>query len=87
MKVKIKHIDGVTDVIAKVFISSDGVSLDYRFEGMDYSQILDYEQTVRMGIVKCNHPTMNPILGFENSQIGEVCNICNKEIMFSKTQP
>ena len=52
MKVEILHTDGVTKVKAKVFITSDSISLDYRFEGMDYGRTLTKEQAKVMGIIK-----------------------------------
>jgi hypothetical protein len=53
MKVKIKHSDGVTDVMANVFIcDSREVTLDYRLDGMDYCVSLTLPQAINMGIVK-----------------------------------
>ena len=36
MKMKIKHIDGITDVMAKVHKLGNEINLEYRFEGMTY---------------------------------------------------
>jgi len=62
MKVKIKHVDGVTDVIAKVWIRPDEISLDYRFEGMSYSQCLSIKQAIDLKIIECPHNDIQPIL-------------------------
>ena len=51
---RMKHVDdGITPVIAKVFITSDGnVSCDYRFQGMSYSWIPTIEQAIEAGIIE-----------------------------------
>lgn len=52
MKVKIKH-DGIIDVMAKVFLcDSREISLDYRFDGMDYGRTITLPEAINMGIVK-----------------------------------
>jgi len=40
MKIKIKHIDGITDVMAKVHKYGNEINLEYKFEGMTYGQTL-----------------------------------------------
>ena len=40
MKIKIKHIDGITDVMAKVHKYGNEINLEYRFEGMTYGRML-----------------------------------------------
>lgn len=53
MKVKIKHIDGVTDVMAKVFTCDNNeVSLDYKLDGMSYGRTLTLPEAINMGIIK-----------------------------------
>lgn len=85
MKVKIKHVeDGVTDVIAKVIFEENDINLEYRFKGMTYGLSIGVVQAVKLGIIKCHHPNMNPILGFENMEIGEICTLCNEEFYYSK---
>jgi len=45
--------DGITPVIAKVFVTSDGnVSCDYRHNGLTYSWIPTTEQAIEAGIVE-----------------------------------
>ena len=84
MKVKIKHVDGVTDVMAKVFIcDSREIDLDYRFEGMDYVRTLTLPEAVNMGVVKKVKATNNfrkmvkgqiyPILGIEFAEDSIAC--------------
>lgn len=82
MKVKIKHVDGKTDVIAKVFFSSNGViSLDYKYEGMSYGRTIDMCEAIKLKIItKCPHYSVVPILGFDNVVVGEVCTCCGKKI-------
>jgi hypothetical protein len=78
-KVKIKHVDGVTNVLAKVHLGQSEINLEYKFEGMTYGRTIGLEEAIKLGIIECSHPSMNPMLGFENSIVGEVCCICGKE--------
>ena len=84
MKVKIKHVDGITDVMAKVFIcDSREISLDYRFEGMDYGRTITLPDAINMGIVKkvkANNSfsemvkgQIYPILGIEFAEDSIAC--------------
>lgn len=80
MKIKIKHVDGVTDVVAKVHFGKSEINLEYRFEGMTYGRTVGLAEAVKIGIVKCDHAITTPVMGYENSQTGEICTICNKEL-------
>lgn len=51
MKIKIKHIDGKTDVIAKVSPFTK-YKLEYVFEGMTWGRTLSEEEAIQLGIVK-----------------------------------
>lgn len=77
MKIKIKHVDGKTDVIANIFIGTE-ISLEYRFQGMSYSQTIDKGVAIKLGISICSHECVQPILGFENEINGEQCLDCGK---------
>lgn len=77
MKVKIKHLDGVTDVIAKVSFGKE-ICLNYRFEGMDYGVTLSTKQAIDLKIIDCPHDAIYPLMGFENSIVGEQCLTCGK---------
>ena len=49
----VKHVDGVTGVVAKVFITSAGViNLYYRLEGVTWSEDITIEQALKYGIIK-----------------------------------
>jgi hypothetical protein len=77
MKVKIKHVDGVADVIAKVSFGNE-ICLDYRFQGIDYGRTLTTKQAVDLKIIECPHNDIQPILGFENEIVGEQCLTCGE---------
>jgi len=67
--VKIKHIDGVTDVFAKPFVTdSRELILSYKFESMDYSITLTLPHAINMGIITKVKATNS----FRNMVKGEV---------------
>lgn len=83
-KIKIKHVDGISDVMAKVFIcDSKEISLNYRFDGMDYSRTLTLPEAIKMSIVKKVKATNSfrkmvkgkiyPILGIEFAEDSIAC--------------
>lgn len=82
-RIKIKHVDGVTDVIAKVILNKEDINLEYRLDGMTYGRTIDFQEAIKIGIIDCDHPSMLPMLGFENSIIGDFCECCKKEFPFS----
>lgn len=51
MKIKIKHLDGMTYVIAKV-LPWTKYELEYRFEGVTWGRTLNEEEAIQMGIFK-----------------------------------
>lgn len=81
MKVKIKHVDGITDVIGKVYFSENGINVEYKKEGITWGRTMSIREAVDLKIINCPHTNIYPIIGFENSIIGERCNICGKEFL------
>ena len=51
MKVTIKHIDGKTNVIAKL-LPGTKYQLEYTFEGMTWGRSLNEEEALELGIIK-----------------------------------
>ena len=51
MKIKIKHIDGKTNVIAKV-LPWTKYELEYKFEGVTWGRTLNEEEAIELGIIK-----------------------------------
>lgn len=77
MKVKIKHVDGITDVIAKVSFGNE-ITLNYRFEGMSYGRTLTTRQAIDLKIIECPHNSIQSLMGFENEIVGHQCFDCGK---------
>jgi hypothetical protein len=50
-KVWIKHIDGISTVLAKAIIGSGEVEFEYKFEGMVYGQTLSVKQCIEFGYI------------------------------------
>jgi len=74
--ISIKHIDGKTNVIAKIFMIGESISLEYKFEGMSYGRDVSLNEAYELGILECKHPRE------KRSYIGSNllrCNICGKE--------
>jgi len=72
----IKHVDGKTNITAKVFIIGESISLEYKFKGMTYGRELTLSEAYELGILECTHPRE------KSSYIGSNllrCNICGKE--------
>ena len=56
IKFRMKHVDGVTSVMATAFIhgteSEPKISYDYRYDGMDYGGTFSTKQAIAMGLIK-----------------------------------
>lgn len=50
--ITIKHVDGKTNVEAKVFKTSKSISLEYKFQGMTYGRELTLNEAYELGIVE-----------------------------------
>lgn len=48
----IKHVDGKTNVKAKVFNISNNISLEWKFKGMTYGRYLNFTEAIELGIIK-----------------------------------
>lgn len=83
-KVKIIHIDGISEVLAKAVVKNKEVEFEYRFNGMSYGQTLSFEQCIEKGYVKKVKANNNfrdmksgviyPIISFDYSEDDMVCN-------------
>lgn len=84
-KVWIKHIDGISTVLAKAIIGSREVEVEfeYKFEGMVYGQTLSVKQCIEFGYinkVRANNnfremkkDTVYPIIGFYYAEDDIAC--------------
>jgi len=82
-KIEVFHCDFIKKYIAKLhFTTKNGYSYEYRAESVSWTGDVPYEDCVRIGLLKCGHENMNPMLGYENAQIGEQCTICGKEFPY-----
>jgi len=50
--ITIKHIDGKTNVKAKVFTIGESISLEYKFQGMTYERELTLIEAYELGIIE-----------------------------------
>ena len=50
--ITIKHVDGKTNVKAKVFNTNNKFSLEWKFQGMDYGRDLSFTEAVELGLIK-----------------------------------
>lgn len=77
-KIKFKHIeDGKTEVNANIWANDNNeIQVSYKYDKMHWSVTLSYGDAVKMGIVECEHNCCRPVLGYENSEIGEECMTC-----------
>lgn len=80
-KFKTVHMGTNDPVTAFVYTNNDGdMCLDYRHQGMSYTQRPNMYQLIKMGLVKCDCSNVLPVLGFENEIVGEECQACGKLI-------
>lgn len=71
--ITIKHIDGKTNVKAKVFKTSKTISLEYKFEGMTYGRDLTFAEAIELGIIEDEHQKyLDEMSGDYNSGIGYI---------------
>jgi len=47
----IKHIDGNTDIIAKILIFGNSINLEWIYQGMTYGRELTYSEAIELGII------------------------------------
>jgi hypothetical protein len=47
----IKHVDGKTDVKAKILKFGDSINLEYKFQGMTYGRELTTLEACKLGII------------------------------------
>lgn len=67
-KIKIKHLGGDITVTVKGVVASCVFKGEYRYKGMTYGVEFDMEHYII------------PVLGFDNSPVGEQCRECGKII-------
>lgn len=53
--ITIKHVDGKTNVKAKVFNINNKINLEWKFQGMAYSRDLTFGEAVELGIIEDEH--------------------------------
>lgn len=52
MNIIIKHVDGKTNVKAKVLMFGESINLEYKFQGMSYGRELTLLEAHKLGILK-----------------------------------
>jgi len=51
----IKHVDGKTDVKAKVLMFGKSINLEWKYQGMTYSRELTLSEAYETGIIEYGH--------------------------------
>lgn len=82
-RVRIKHVDGVTDVAATLILAATEINLEYRLDGMTYGRTMTLPEAIKVGVIKKVKANNNfrsmkkgeiyPILSFSFADRGVAC--------------